>query len=399
MTTIVERDRALADLLNSTVGQNAFVLDSLDQLRGHLEERADEYAVVLGPSIDLGAAVALADHMRLARPALSVILVRRRVDTAVLAEALRAGMREVVEDRDLTGVAEAVRRAYVLYQALTGTNDEDASRTGGRLVTVFSSKGGVGKSMLATNLAAALAQEGRRVCLIDLDLSYGDAAIMMQLYPSNTIADAVTMHVDIDPAGLESLVTPHSDGLALLAAPVQPDARDSIPPEVVGRLLRVAKSAYDVVVVDTSPVLDEFALHAFDNADLLLLIGTLDIPSLKGLKLSAETLDLLNIPRSRWRVVLNRSDSKVLLSPDEVEKTLGMPISCRIPSSRDVPSSINRGDLIVRSQPRHPVSRSIQALATHVWDATTRHSTPGGGSAAAPDGKRGSRLRRKVRAA
>lgn len=394
MTTIVEPDQSLADTYNAAIGQNAFLLQSLEQVRRHLEERNDEYAVVVGPSVDLSSAVALADRLRVTRPALSVILVRRRVDTAVLAEALRAGMREVVEDRDLTGLGRAVRSAYALYQALTesGTNTTDTSK--GRLFTVFSAKGGVGKSMLATNLAATLAQQGKRVCLVDLDLAHGDAAIMMQLFPAHTIADAVAMQQGLDPAGVEALTTPHSEGLSLLAAPVQPDARDNIPPELVGRLLQVAKSAYDVVVVDTSPVFDEFALHAFDNADLLLLIGSLEIPSLKSLKLSTETLDLLNIPRSQWRVVLNRADSRVMLAPDEVEKTLSVPLTCRIPSSRDVPSCINRGDLIVRTQPRHPVSRSIRGLAEHLLQSTSAAGPADG--AGKPEEKRAGRLRRRA---
>src|SRR3954449_7278322 len=97
---------------------------------------------------------------------------------------------------------------------------------------------------------------------------------------------------------------------------------------------------FDFVVVDTPPAFTDHVLAAFDQSDMVALIATLDIPALKNLKLTLETLDLLNYPRDRWRVVLNRSDSKVGLALSEVEKTLRVPISAEIPSSRDVPASI-----------------------------------------------------------
>src|SRR5262245_636923 len=118
MPIIVEFEQASADALHSVVGTAAAVVPGLDHLRRELEERPTEYAVILGPSVDLAAAVALADTLRVTRPHVGVILVRRRIDTGVLAEALRAGMREVVEERDLTGVGDAVARAYALYTAL-----------------------------------------------------------------------------------------------------------------------------------------------------------------------------------------------------------------------------------------------------------------------------------------
>ena len=125
MTVIVEVDAASAEALQSAVGRRDTVVPGLEQLRRHLDVHPGEYAVVLGPSVDQSAGVALADTLRVTKPALGVILVRRRVDTAVLADALRAGMREVVEERDLTGLNEAVSRAYTLHVALTSSEAED----------------------------------------------------------------------------------------------------------------------------------------------------------------------------------------------------------------------------------------------------------------------------------
>ena len=365
MTVIVELDRGTADSLHSAVGTAAVVVPGLEQLRRHLDEHPTEYAVVLGPSVDLSAGVALADTLRVSKPALGVILVRRRVDTAVLAEALRAGMREVVEDRDLAGVNDAVARVYALHTALTSAADgHETTVAKGKLITVFSAKGGVGKTTLSTNLAAAIAENGKRsVCIVDLDLSFGDVSIVLQLFPVHTIADAVGMDRRLDPSAVESLLTDHSPGLKALAAPVQPEAKDRISGDMVGKILRILKERFDVVVVDSPPAFDEVVLQAFDEADLILLMGTLDMPALKSLKVTSETLNLLNHPKDRWRLVLNRADMKVGLSIAEVEKTLNMSVSASIPQSNDVPASINQGKPIVLESPRHPVSQAIKQLA------------------------------------
>ena len=372
MTVIVERDPSRVELFQSALGGGSAVVESLDQLEAHLQQNPQEYAVVLGPSVGSEAAAEFAERSRVNRPALGVILVRTRVDSSVLAEALRTGMREVVEARDLTGLAEAVRRAYSLWQAMSGTAATGvggAADEQGQLFTVFSTKGGVGKSTLATNLGAALADQGQRVCVVDLDVQSGDVAIMLQLFPSRTLGDLANMGGAIDPSGVESLLITHSDRLSVLAAPTQVDARDQVRPDAVDNVLKVLKSMFDAVVVDTSGSFDDYALHALDHSDLLILVGTLDIPALKSLKLAADTLDLLNIPRSQWRLVLNRADDKVGLSPTEFQQTLGVEIAASIPSSREVLAAVNRGEAIVRAHPRHTVSQSIRALAESLMDA------------------------------
>jgi pilus assembly protein CpaE len=402
MTVIVEVDAASAEALQSAVGSGTAVVPGLDQLRRHLDVHPGEYAVVLGPSVDQAAGVALADTLRVTKPALGVILVRRRVDTAVLADALRAGMREVVEERDLTGLNEAVSRVYALHVALTNADGEglEAGGPSGTLITVFAAKGGVGKTTVSTNLAAALADGGKRnVCIVDLDLAFGDVSIVMQLFPVHTIADAVGIDRKLDPSAVESLLTEHSAGLKVLAAPVQPEAKDRINGEMVAQILRVLKTQFDFVVVDTPPAFDDVVLQAFDESDLLLLIGTLDVPALKSLKITAETLGLLNHPKDKWRLVLNRADMKVGLTPSEVEKTLDLPINASIPQSNDVPASINQGRPIVLESPRHAVSQVIRKLAADCADGPVRASdvpVVQEQPEVTPDAKRGGLLRRRA---
>ena len=383
MTTILDYDPTGADTLQSALGADCILVPSFDALRRHLDNHLTEDAVVIGATVDIESALDLAEKMRVARPSLGVIVVRRRVDTSVLADALRAGVREVVEERDLAGLNAAVGRvrnlAHTLREQVPGAVLPEDEEGRGTLITVFSAKGGCGKTTLSTNLAVALTEHGRNsVCLVDLDLSFGDVAIALQLFPAHTIADAVAMADGLDTAAVESLLTPHSGipGLTTLVAPLDPGSNRGISAELVGHILSILKEEHDYVVVDTPPAFDEQVLEALDQSDLIALIATLDIPALKNLKLTLETLDEINFPREKWAVVLNRADSKVGLALNEVEKTLRVPISVQIPSSRDVPATINRGVPIVHEDPKHPVSVAIKQFAEKQILAAHPHESP-----------------------
>jgi pilus assembly protein CpaE len=385
MPIIVETNTTNAELFLSVSGAGTSVVPTLEELRRALAESPDEHAVVIGPGVDLEAAAALADNLRVTRPAVSVILMRRRVDTSVLAEALRSGMREVVEERDLTGLGEAVKRAHQVFRAVTGPGSRMDDAPTGRLITVFSPKGGVGKTTIAANLAVALsAKANLRVCLVDLDLGFGDIAITLQLFPARTIADAVALERELDFSVLEPLLTPHRRGFSTLVAPVQPDAKDSIPASLISRILAVLKQNFDYVIVDTSPAFDEHVLQAFDETDELLLVTTLDVPTLKNVKIACETLDLLNFPKPRRHLVLNRADDKVGLTADKVETTLDMKIAQAIPTSPEVANATNAGEPITASHPKHPVSQAINRLAEGVTGISSGTATPSVATEIAP---------------
>ena len=368
MTVVVDHDLETAQTLANAIGGECALLTSLDQVRRHLEDHPRENVVVLGVTVDVQAAFSFARAVRTQNPALGVILVRRRLDTSVLTEALRSGVREVVTDREFSALADAVRRANEVGRQIRAQVDgaaaEDEESPRGRVVTIFSAKGGCGKTTVATNLAVALADRGRReVCLVDLDLAFGDVAIALQLFPAHTIADAVPLAGSLDATGLSALLTPHSPGLTTLVAPLEPGAAEGIPASLVADVLRILKGMFDYVVIDTPPAFTDHVLAAFDTSEVLGLLATLDVPALKNLKLTLETLDLLNYPREKWRIILNRADAKVGLAVHDVEATLDRHITAQIPSSRSVPASINRGVPIMLDEPNHPVSQAIKALA------------------------------------
>lgn len=390
MTAIVETDRSRLSVLQAML-HGSVPLESMEALSEHVGSTPQEFAVVIGPSVPVDDAAVFAQWARVHKPDLGVILLRETVDARALSTALRSGMREVVESRDLAGLTTAVSRARAVSNAIVQTLEDEsqaaaqaalseaqaradaarqeAERPTGRMVTVFSTKGGVGKSLMATNVAVSLADQGSTVCIVDLDVNNGDIAIMLQLTPMRTLNDLAAFHGEIDVDVIETLVTPWSKTLGVVAAPVHLDAPDQATTEDVGKLLELLVRVYDYVVVDTSGVFDDFALTALDRTDTLVLVGTLDIPALKGLKLATQTLDLLNFPREKWRFVLNRADAKVGLSSDEYESTLGLKADCTLVSSREVLAAVNRGEPLVKAYSGHANSKAIKAFSHSIAGA------------------------------
>lgn len=385
MTAIVESDPAQLNLLQAMLhGSRAFA--SMEELGEHIQASPAEFAVVIGPSVTTEDASTLAQWARVNRPDLGVILLRHEVTSAALSLALRSGMREVVGAKDLAGVTTAVQRvrtvASAIAQTLEGevqaatqtavasaqaaaaaaTKAEQAPRA--NIVTVFATKGGVGKSLVATNTAVALAGLGHKVCLVDLDVSNGDVAIMLQVTPHRTVDDLVAFNGDIDVSAVESLLTQHPSGLSIVAAPIHLDTPDKATGEDIAKMFEALQLMFDFVVVDTSGSFDDLALTALDRSATIVLVATLDIPALKGLKLATATLDLLNFERSTWRFVLNRADAKVGLGVDEFESTVGLKADHCLESSREVLASVNRGETIVKAHPGHANSKAFKALAT-----------------------------------
>jgi pilus assembly protein CpaE len=337
-------------------------------------EGRDVLAAIFGPSLSDRDALALAGALQQGAPDVSVLLIRRQESGELIRQALRVGVKDVLSSAsDDTAVRTAAARAIEIARTLRGrlgggAPTDGEGRSQGRVVTVFSSKGGCGKTFLSTNLAVALSRGGAEVALVDLDLHFGDVAIMLHLFPSHTIYDAAE-NPALDALSLKSFLTRHDSGIWTLVAPTEPTIADSINPSSIGNILKLLRTAFDYVVIDTPPAFSEPVLAAFDESDWLVMLATLDVPSIKNLRLTLQTMELLHFPKNRIRVVINRADSKVGLRLPDVEKLLSSPVDATIPSSRSVPLSVNKGSPIMLEEPKGPVADSVRRVAAQLTDA------------------------------
>jgi pilus assembly protein CpaE len=270
---------------------------------------------------------------------------------------------------------EAIERARIRVAAEHEIDESrgDALPGRGRIVTVFSTKGGCGKSLVASNLAVlAASATSSEVALVDLDLQSGDLSIMFQLMPALSIFDAAQSVDQLDAEAMRGYLTRHSSGVSLLAAPTEPSMAEQVPAAKVGQVIHLLQDMFPLIIVDTPAMFTDQVLAALDASDLIILVGSMDVPSLKNLRLAMRTLQQLGHPDAKIRIVLNRADSKVGLRMNEVEKLLGTKIDVAMPSSRDAAWSINQGSPLAVSNTRSPIVRAIEKLLPWVLPPAVR---------------------------
>ena len=325
--------------------------------------------VVFGPSYADPAGLKAVQGLTRYRPEVGSLMVVEELTTAMLQQALRAGVRDVIAlpaDQDF--LLEAIDRVAdtisVLPMAPSGPAAELPSDMGS-VITVFSTKGGAGKSVIASNLAIVLARKADGpVVLVDADLQFGDVAVMLKMTPQHTIVDAVSNIHRLDAQLLQSLLMRHDQsGLLVLAAPVEPAFADQVGASDMVKIVKLLQTFCKHVVIDTPAHFNDVVLALLEESDDILLISGMDIPNIKNVKLGLQTLRLLNIPVSKLKLVLNRANSKVKLDVGEVERTLQIKADCLVPSDIIVPQSVNKGVPAVLDAPRSGVSKSMEQLA------------------------------------
>ncbi len=345
------------------------------ELVGSSEQVAQATAVLAGGHLDCvlhatrshalpeAEIAAIREHTRA-----PIIVIAAGESAALLDEALEADVADVMLLPQLTeNVVFAIRKAAHTKRQLHVAGPRGRN---GRIVTVFSPKGGTGKTVMASNLAAAVAKfEQKRVLLLDLDLQFGDAAIVLGIEPDKTIYDLVVAPGELDVEKLAGYITRHPSGLDVLPAPLRPEDAELVTEGKLSTLLEVAREAYDVIVVDTSPFFHGPMLATLDRTDELLMLCGLDVPTLKNIRLSLQTLELLSFPPHRIKFVLNRANTKVGLKKKEVEAALKVKIAVEIPSERAVPLSVNRGNPAVLAEPSADFSKAVRELAKSILPA------------------------------
>jgi pilus assembly protein CpaE len=337
-------------------------LETAKRILTHGSSRLD--LVVLGPDVSDEQAMTVAQRLGRDAPSTAVVVVRSESLNGSFPKLIRAGIRDVVDlSAGTNELEDALRRALEWSAGVRSAQGTPAETAEGVVVSVFSTKGGTGKTFLSCNLAAALADKlGGSVALLDLDHDLGDVFAYFNAEPRRALPDLVTLPEGADADEIVQLGTPLEGNVVGFGSPPDPRAQP-FGADAVARMIRTLREAFPFVVIDSSTEYTDHVLAAFDASDVVCFITGLDVIGVRHLSLGIQTLETLGIPRERYRVVLNRADSKVDLTATEIERILGIKVDARIPSSPLVPRSINHGRLVWFDSPRSDVAKSITQFA------------------------------------
>ncbi len=338
--------------------------------------------LVLSPEVKEPDALGLAEFVGRQSPGTAIVLVRDHTWNGLLPAAMRAGIRDVVDMTQGTEeLRDAVERAIVWASNLRtmggASPTSGPQRTRGRIISVFSSKGGTGKSFLTTNLASAISSmTGEDTAVVDLDIDMGDVFTYFGREPSASVQDLMELGEGATLERVRDVGVPVSENLWAFGAPPDP-AAEAPAGEAIGKFLRAVRSSFNWVVVDASVDYSDSALVCFDLSDTICLVTGLDVVGVKHLSKALDTLLSIGLPRDRFSVVLNRADSKVGLDATDVERVMKIKVDAMIPSSRLVPTSLNKGRPVVWDEPSSEVSVAVKQLAKRITNDAAVIAEPG----------------------
>ncbi|HLZ09544.1 MAG TPA: AAA family ATPase, partial [Chloroflexota bacterium] len=303
-----------------------------------------------------------------AEPQRAIIAMTSSSEKEATRKAVRAGARDYLVmpvsrdelERAIIDVHEAeTKRAHL------GSAENRKSVSQGQIIVVFGAKGGIGKTTLSVNLAAAVVIETKtRVVLVDLDVQMGDVALMLDVEPQHSVADAARMGDRLEPNYLESLVVPDSGGVYILASPANPEHSAEINGQQVGNVLDVLVRTFDYVIVDTAPTFNDLNVAAIERATITLIVTAPEISSVKRTKLSLGLLhDSFHYPEERLKLVVNAASPVRALTDLEIEASLGMPVFWSVPNDQAVAEAVRQARSVVRAKPSARISKNVAQLA------------------------------------
>lgn len=331
--------------------------------------------VLMDINMPLMDGITATEKMTLEFPQIGIIIMSVQGEQEYLRKAMMAGAREyLMKPPSGDELVATIRRVYEveckrrLSQGVPAQGQENAVHEPGRVISVYSTKGGVGKSILAANLAVSLqTATPSRVAMLDLDLQFGDVAMLLDILPKRTIADLVSEPEHIDWDMVENYMKEHDSGIRVLPAPLRPEYAEIITGRHVEAIINILREHYDYVVIDTCQSFQDTILAALDASDLILMVTTLDVPTIKNIKLGLDVMSSLKYGTDRVKLVLNRSTSEMGVSVQDLAGSIRYSIISQLPSDgKVVVGSANRGIPFVQSDPKAPISQAIQSLAQQI---------------------------------
>jgi pilus assembly protein CpaE len=355
------------DVIEAMFSDGLGVLDYVDLGRlGPDDEGTGDVLIVacVDYNADVGDCLSEAARHHPARP---VVLLCPAASNGYVTEAFGAGVDDIVAlpaggDAEM---AKAMSRQvmFTVEKAVARKRGTAGATKLGTMISVLGLKGGSGKTLTAANLAVALADNGHRVTIVDLDLQFGDVGLALGLSPERTVYDLISSGGSLDAEKVEDFLAVHPSGARALLAPARPDQAGVVTSEFLRDVYAVLREVNDFVIVDTPPSFTPEVIAAVDNSSEICLVAMLDSLSLKNSKLGLETLERMDFDTDRIRLVLNRADSNVGIGHEDVHAIVGAKPDVLVPSDRNVTRSINRGEPIVLEHRRSEAARAFQSLA------------------------------------
>ncbi len=323
--------------------------------------------------------ISATELIRQRSPIPQIIILSVQGDPNYMRRAMLAGARDFLTKPPMADeLISAVRRAgenarmerskavqitssnLAAVQPAAGSGSKD-----GRIIMVYSPKGGTGVTTIAVNLAITLNNDETRTVLVDGNLQFGDVAVFLNEQGKNTILDLAPRSDELDPDVVEGVMIKHAgSGIRVLAAPSRPEHADHVNADQFGKLLKYLRKVYPYVVVDTAHNLTDITLAALDVCDVLVLVVTQDIPAVKNVRLFLDLMNNLGVSRERVCFVLNKYDKRISITAEKIGDNLKQPVVSVIPlDERIVIPSVNRGVPFMIDQKAQPIARTIFSLA------------------------------------
>jgi pilus assembly protein CpaE len=335
------------------------VIDGLDEAWRVLQDSSCDVLVVACQGYSERALVMIDGAVK-QDPARPVLVLAQGASSGFVRRVFEAGADDILM---LPQTPDQVRFSIQKLVARKSRKADGAATNQGRLICVLGPKGGSGKTLVSANLGVALAEAGTSVAIVDLDLQFGDVALCLGLGPERTFYDLALAGGTLDTQKIEAYMMTHPSGVRVLLAPTRPDQASSITVELIRDVYSALRTEYEVVIVDTPPGFTAEVIATIDAATDLVLVGMLDALSLKNTKLGLETLELMGCEPSMIRMVLNRAQSQVGISQNEVSRVLGRQPDVLVPSDREIPRAVNEGVPITTARPSSEAAAAFRQLA------------------------------------
>jgi pilus assembly protein CpaE len=359
MDSGVDHDAVQAALPTDSGIQIVGLVDGLEESWATLQETPTDLLVVVCAGYS-DRALFLIDGAVKQRPERPVVVLSEGSPNGFLKRVFESGADDILT---LPQAPEAV--AFTMQKALARKQGA-ASATGVALspmICVLGPKGGTGKTLTSCNLAVSLAQHGCQVAVVDLDLQFGDVGLALGLAPEKTVYDLAKSGGSLDGDKLDAYLARHPSGVRVLMAPTRPDHAGVVTTEFLRDVYATLRATHDYVIVDTPPGFTPEVIASIDSSSHICMVGMLDSLSLKNTKLGLETLELMGYESARTRLVLNRADSRVGITREDVVAIIGRTPDVYVPSDRDVPRSINEGTPIVVAKDKSEAAKAFRTLA------------------------------------